>query len=225
MKAIAIGDMEAAEVALERILQVSDDPKKIVYFASYLADAGDEGGAQAVKEALENNPDLPISTFITGASALAQYYVVRDRESEGVEEVEKFILPRLEAEGVGDRDKARLNNQLSRMYYGASRYEDAQRVGIRAVDLAPDVTAYKFNLSLVYEARDLYDLAEQVVDEYMTQKSDETDSDHLGQAIDIYLKRDRHEDVRAAFSRLMQVDPAAAALKTMLNDELRSLVQ
>ena len=50
------------------------------------------------------------------------------------------------------------------LYYGAKRYEDAQRHALRAIELAPQVGSYKYNLSLVYEARDLLDLAEQVVD-------------------------------------------------------------
>jgi hypothetical protein len=65
--------------------------------------------------------------------------------------------------------------------------------------------------------------AEQLVDEYMA-VDDDDDADHLSQAIDIYLKRDRPNDVLSAFTKLAQIDPGKAAMKSMFDDALRKVV-
>lgn len=224
MKAVAAGDLSTAEAALERVSKISGDKDKVVTYSSFLANAGSEFGASLVRANITSDADTPIRTFITGVHALVQFYIVQDREAEGVGEIESLINPRLEDGDLSSRDRARLKNQLQRIYYGAERYEDAQRMALEVVELEPDVLAYKYNLSLVYEARGLFDLAEGAVDEYMALQDDEMNSDHLGQAIDIYLQRGRNEEVRETFARLAQLDPAAAALKTMLDDQLKEVL-
>jgi DNA-binding SARP family transcriptional activator len=61
-----------------------------------------------------------------------------------------------------------------------------------------------------YEADDDLEKAETVTDRMMD--LDESDGDHVGQAIDIHLERGRIDDAKAAFRRLQDVDPIKATV-------------
>lgn len=218
------GDLTSAFSALKRLLIVSHDPSAAIMYASMLTMAGHEEGATIVRDLLSrDDTDLDLSQRQYGIAALGKFYNRTGREAEGVEELKRYILPLLEDNEVNDEHKGFFANQLGMLLYSAEQYEDAQRYTLLAIKKNPDEIAFRYNLSLIYESRDLLDLAEQTVDEYMDFQS-EKDAEHLGQAVDVYLKRGRHDDARAAYSELARSNPGKASLKLVLNDELRSLI-
>ena len=223
MKAIAVGSVDQALPALRRLQQISSDKHKILLYAGLIATAGNGEGAAIVRSILHEWEDYTDKAYSTGIHALVRYYTRTDTEDDGIDEVLQLISPALDAD-LDSETQARLNNQIQMMYYGAKRYEEAQKYALEAIKLQPDDRAFKFNLSLIYEARGLLDLAEQVVDEYMALPGSPNPS-HLGQAVDIYVARDRLDDARTAFRRLQELDPSTAAMKTMLDGKLRAALE
>ncbi|MEU8850655.1 hypothetical protein AB0C70_31500 [Streptomyces sp. NPDC048564] len=224
LMALNSGDLTGAYAALKRHLSISHDPSTAMMYASMLAMSGHEGGAAIVRDLLGGDDvDVDGSLLSSGIASLGNFYRLTDREIEGVEELKRYVVPRLEDEDIDDEDKAFLANQLGMLLHSAEQNEEAQHYTLMAIKKKPDEIAYKYNLSLVYEARDLLDMAERVVDEYM-ESATEKNANHLGQAIDVYLQRGRREDVRTVYSELARLDPGKASLKIALNDELRGVI-
>lgn len=222
LTALANDDQAGAFLALQRLARLRNDSSMVITCASMLAAGGHEESVALIRDLLNNNDgDLDSDSVNAGIAALGNFYRVTNRTAEGVEELKRYVVPLLEDESVSDRDKAFLANQIGMLFHSSKRYEDAQRYTLMAIQKNPGEIAYKYNLSMVYESRDLLDLAEQIVDEYMSLEADK-DADHLGQAIDIYLKRGRYDEVRDLYSEMMRSDPGKASIKIALNDELRA---
>lgn len=225
IQAVAVGDRDGALMALRRMRRVSKDTKQVLACSGLLAAEGYEEAADIIiglfsDGSLESDQEL----YNVGTSALVRYYNVIRGEVEGVSEIRRLVVPKLEDEAISQIDKAYLVNQLGMISHNAELYEDAQKYHLSAVEWNPSEPAYKYNLSLVYEARGLMDMAERVVDEYMASDKD-MESDQLAQAIDIYLKRGRDGDVRSAYEKLQRLDPSKAAVKVAFSDELRSALE
>ncbi|MEV6023464.1 hypothetical protein [Streptomyces sp. NPDC052036] len=224
LTALANGDQVGAYVALQRLARLRNDPSMVITCASMLAAGGHEESVALIRDMLNNNDgSIDSDSVNAGIASLGNFYRVTNRTAEGIEELKRYVVPLLEDENVSDRDKAFLANQIGMLFHSSKQYEEAQRYILTAIQKNPGEIAYKYNLSMVYEARELLDLAEQVVDEYMSLEADK-DADHLGQAIDIYLKRGRFDEVRALYSEMMRSDPGKASIKISLNDDLRAAI-
>jgi tetratricopeptide (TPR) repeat protein len=224
LTALASGNQAGAFAALRRLVDLSGNPSMAITCASMLAAAGHEESAAMVRDLLNSNAgNIDAGSFRSAIGALGNFYRMTNRVLEGVEELKRYILPLLSDEAVGDDDKAFQANQLGMLFYSAERYEESQRYTLMAIEKNPGEIAYKYNLSMVYESRGLLDMAESIVDEYMAQDV-EKDADHLGQAIDVYLKCERFDDVRALYSQMALQDPGKASIKLVLSDDLRKAI-
>jgi len=223
MTAIATGNLDNALSAFRTIRRITGNTQRVIAYAGVLCVQGIEDAAIALKDILSSDRALELEEddYEAAISGLVRFYVRTDREAEGVNEVASFVKPKLVAD-IDPTVKAYYHNQLQMMYYGAKQFEQALEHSLKSLDLAPEKTAYMYNASLIYEAMDMIDDAERMVDEFMG--AEDTDADHLGQAIDIYAKRDRFDDVRSTFAKLVEIDPGKAAVKSMFDENLRRII-
>lgn len=225
MKAIAGSDLDGAIYLLPKLRELLGPTEEFISAAGFIAMAGQEVGALAIRDILEqNNEDLSIDGIKAGLAALVQYYTTTDKEAEALKVLPELCNRLLVGRNVQGADKAFMLNQMQKVYYGAKEYESALEGARQAVELMPDSVSYKFNLSLIYEQLGQKKEALKLVDQYMSLQ--EVDNDHLMHAIETYVDANRLIEAKSAFSRLVQNDQAAAKLLLLRGGaSLRKAVQ
>lgn len=220
--AVATGDIDRAAIAFQQIRRISNDPQRIIAFGGLLASQGRREGSAALTDLLTGDAALSLSddVFSAAVSALVRFYAVTDTEVEGISQISAIVRPRLESE-ADPSFKARLYNLVQMIFWGAKQYDDALENGLEAIKLDPDDASYKYNVSMIYEAKGMLEEAEALVDEYMAGGT-EDDPDHLSQAIDIYQAVGRLDDVRSCFEKLRGIDSTKASVKIMFDEDLRN---
>ena len=210
------GNLSRIRSALQRFREI-DAPEGQAAAATALASAGEEDGAQALFHLLSSQ-DLPDAAKKHAIGGLAQYFVVRDREREGLQTLSP-LLHRMAAEAVDESDKAFYLNQLGRLYYSAGHVREALDVQREAAELAPSDPAYQHNLSIIYQALGDLDKAADAASRTLEQEG--ADVDHLAHAIELLAKRGDVGTVLKAFGRLRELDPQAAQELVASNPALR----
>lgn len=222
MAAVAAGDLDQAAHQLRRLRDVHGPGPDVVGAAALVASAGRQEGLEILREILRDRPErLPPAALRAALSAYVRFHLVRDQEREALDELGEFITERANDPEVDEAERAFLHNLLHMLYEGVNDISESIAHARRAIELDPSQQSYRYNLSLTYEALGQLDEAERLVDEFLPSEQSQNDADHLSQAVDIYLKRDRIDDLRRAYERLKAIDPERANLEATLDDGLR----
>ena len=112
-----------------------------------------------------------------GIAAIVQYYVITDREVEGIARCRPLIEKVASLPGASSEMQAFVLNQQQMLHYGAKQYNEALELAERVLKLVDNVAAYHFNIALIYDKLGLTQKQLEAVDRYM--KMDKSDEDHL----------------------------------------------
>lgn len=182
---------------------------------------------ELVQSGLDEFPlDLQV-TIISGYSLGANRF---DEEEQALQRVHDFaeeLDRRIDAgEDVPAEHLAMTYNAWQRLLHGLGKYDEALRVGERALELAPDEQAFLYNQALNAKGADRLDLELEFVDRYVSlmrkEGFTEPDDDHLAQAIRTYHKCDRDTDALEMWHLLQEHYPIRAQMMAY-DDDLRDL--
>jgi tetratricopeptide (TPR) repeat protein len=225
MAAVAQGNIDQAARILPRLEKLLGPTKELVAAAAFLCHEGYEPAAELVYRLIvEHFEDIQkegVDGLTAGIGALAQFYIVTDREQEAIPRIEPLINRVVALSEADKEDKAFALNQLSMLYYGVKDYERTLSLEEQIIELVPNDPAYIFNNSLTYEKLGLTQKAIETVDRYM--KMDKIQPVHFEHAVEVYLRADRISDARNAFVHLRKADPGRAAVLLMDEDNRRAL--
>jgi tetratricopeptide (TPR) repeat protein len=225
LAAVGNGRMDEAARHLVQMRRTGGIRTELVAAAALVATSGHEEGAKILEELLtDHRAELDSVEFNSAVGAYIRYHLRADREGEALAKIGALLDVWLADPELTVTDRAYLHNQAQMLYWGVNDVAAAEDHARRAIALNPEQPSYKYNLSMLLEDRGELEEAETLVDAYMTTEQSQDDSDHLSQAVDIYLKRDRPDDARAAYERLKQVDRGAAQVKRMLNPDVDRLL-
>lgn len=227
IRAIEQGRADVVAALLPRLRELQGLTSDIIFPSSVAARAGYEVGVSLLFETIETlGPTLDDGDFRIAIGSLVNHYAVNDREAEGLDRLSQPILERAESRLQDDpAESAFLLNQLQKLYYGAARYEEAQRYGTRVVELDPGEPAYWYNLSLIYEKRDLMELAEEAIRKTLALgDNSKPDEDHLAQAVEIFAARGRVDDTVQFHRALAAIAPGRAQMLLRMNPRVRAAV-
>jgi hypothetical protein len=223
--AVAHGDLQRAATLLPRLEQLMGPSSELLATAGILSVQGYEPAAEIVYRLMTEHFDKihaeGVDGLQAGIASMVQFYVVTDRETEGVARCEPLIRKVASLPQIDTKVKAHVLNQLQMLHYGAKHYEDALGVCEQVLDLNADEPAYIYNASLIYEKLGLAQKAIETVDQYM--KMTDIDESHLAHAVEFYTKANRLDDARAAFQQLQQVSPDKAAVLLFRSDIAKKL--
>ena len=220
--AVRAGRADMAANILPRLRSVMPTSDFLFQAAGMVASAGYEIGVSTGLDLLSDDQEHNIGKVRYLISSLVVFYAATDREAEGLERL-KPVLDKYLDGAESDEDKAWFCNQLEKLYYGTKNLEEAARWAEEATSLAPEELAYRYNLSMVYEASGDMDRAANAADEYLQNSTAQQDADYLAQAVEVYVKADRPAQAREVFMTLRRLNPQRAAALVM-NDDIRTIV-
>ncbi len=222
MQAIAQGNVEQAARLLIRLEKLLGPTRELVVAASHLCQQGYEPAAEIVFRLMDEHFDDIHKEGLAGLrsaiSAIVAFYAVTDREGESIPRVEPLINKVTAVSDIDNKTKAYVLNQLGILNYGSKDYEKCLALEEQVLELAPNDTAYTYNISLTYEKLGLSQKAIEAVDRYM--RHDKIAPVHFEHAVEVYLAAKRSVDARKAFAQLRSADPGKAAV-LLMDDEVR----
>ena len=181
------GDVQAATVALPDLKRVlGPEHPEYLLSAGALACAGEQSALQPLLDVIDSNSvrDEDILTIIL--SGIVQYYVSTDCEHDGLIRVEENFKRYVNDESSSSKFRSHIANQLSMLYVGAEKIDDALVYVKLAIELVGDEPAYHFNLSILYEKRNELEQAIGAIGRCMDMSGSTPDPDHLFQAWDLH---------------------------------------
>jgi tetratricopeptide (TPR) repeat protein len=223
MEAIASGDITTARNCLQRLEQLLGLGEDLAFYSGLLAQAGDADAADILKRILTTNRTVLSDEVLKSAlSNLVSFYVLTDREKEGLEVLKPIIEELLMTEEMPPETEAFYLNQTQKLRYGCREYELALKDAERCIELNPNEPAYFFNLSLIYQRLNLAAKAVEMVDRYM--KLPNPSDSGLSHAVELYAEVGRVEDARTVFITLKEKNPSKANRLLFGDSTLRSLL-
>lgn len=181
------GDVQSA-VAVLPDLERALGSKHTEYLlsAGALACVGEQSALQPLLDFIDSNSvdDEAILKAIVGG--IVQFYVSTDRESEGLDRVKERFKRYIDDGSSSNEFRSFIANQLSMLYVGAEKIDDAFGYIELAIELASDEPAYYYNLSILYEKREDLARAIEAIEHCMEMSASTPDPDHLFQAWDLY---------------------------------------
>lgn len=213
IESVAIGDLSGALQAYLRWRPLLDPGSdEFISVPGLLAGAGISEAFTPLFSYLSQG-DLSLhdpEALVAGFASIVSFFIYRDEELEGVDEM-KLVAERILSEDrLSDRDRAGVENQLQRILFGAHQLEEALEHALAATSLDPEEPAYWYNLSLVYEALDRNDEAAHAIEQVA--KLRKPTARDLSQIIEIYYKVGRVDEARSHFDQLKTLDPTKAGL-------------
>ena len=225
MEAIASGNFDEADSVLPQLRADADiEDSTLMSAAAMLVGAGKPNSRDFVMDMAEELDPIRADMSLVQATTAGLTGAVRSSPDEAAAERLESIATALEQRpDATNIDKAYVLNQLQMVFHILGRIDEAISVQERVVKMAPEESAYYYNLSLVYEAAGRIDEAMDAIDRCLD-VADGTDPDHWSQAVDVYLTGGRDEDARQALGRLQSLDPSRVRMKAMLDEKVRRLL-
>jgi tetratricopeptide (TPR) repeat protein len=189
-----------------------------------LVGAGKPNSRGFVKDvADELDPSHADISLVQATTAGLTGAVRSSQDEEAAERLQAIATEFEQRPDVTNIDKAYVLNQLQMVFHILERTDEAIAVQERVVKMAPEESAYFYNLSLLYEGAGRIDEAMAAIDQCLA-IADGTDPDHWSQAVDVFLAGGRDEDARLALDRLQRLDPNRVRMKAMLDEKVRRLL-
>ncbi len=221
LAAIAMGDIDKAESMLDKLETLLTE-KEYYNALLYCSQAGSGRAVEIIEEIFVNMPSwMDMEYRLDAIGRIVTFYHAAGREADVIERVCVYIDNTISDKSCTIRQKAELLNQKQRLLFGIKKYEDAMTLIDEILLIAPDVTAYQYNASLVYEALNLLQKAKSIIETAIN--VDDPDPSHLQQAVEIFIKT--KDDVLASetYDKLKAAAPQKAAIMA-LNPEVRAVI-
>ncbi len=223
-QALASGQLDVATSALRRAYELLGPSPELLMPAAVLAQAGREQGLVVLEEILTTRRDsLDTEQVKAGFSGWVRFFVLTDRERDVLARASSMMADLLDGRTVADEDEAFMRNLIQMLHYGAEDFATALEQSNRTLELAPEVASFWYNNSLIHERLSQLDMAERAIERCIELDVEDQDDDHLAQAIEIYVARNRDEDARRLYGTLKELSVSRAAL-VVLDPRVRAVV-
>ncbi|MFF0487941.1 tetratricopeptide repeat protein [Nocardia sp. NPDC004068] len=220
MTALINGNLDQASEHLADLRERQGLTHSVVSFAALLGSYGEDTARAILFEALDNWPleekttDGEIRTSRHEIiQALAQFYISRDEETEGLARLETLLEKESSNPDISREDRASCVNKIQMLAYATNNMELALKWALKAIELNPDEPAFHYNISLIYESRNLLDLADTAISGILPADLLQTKPEYLEQAYDVYIKRGKTEEADRVMKALEELDSARAQYK------------
>ena len=191
------GDRQSATAVLPELKRVlGAEHQEYLLAAGALAAVGEQSALQPLNDVIDSGAvhDEPLLKSIF--ASVVQYYVATDRELDGLNEVEAKLKRYVDDVSWPNEFRSFLANQLSMLYYGAEKTDDALVSVNLAIRLNAEEPAYYHNLSLIHEKRNEIEEAIEAINRCLEKSGNEPDRDHLFQALDLHRQIGNSEKMK-----------------------------
>ncbi|WP_338869256.1 hypothetical protein WBJ53_19660 [Spirosoma sp. SC4-14] len=197
------GDPETAFQVLVRLTNTHKDLDKVLAMSLPLIENYlDEKTIALDIDILENKLDkISIDTATIVVGTIVNFSTITDREEEYINQFEKIIESLISREGISDKQKAALLNQLQKLNYSIGDLKKAIKYGEEVIKLDPDEIAFRYNLM-----KDYFDYgnnnkavkeADNIVGFYQTLSIEKYNRHHLSMAFEVYKKAGNDEGMES----------------------------
>ncbi len=218
MLAIVQGEIVEATNFFKKLTEGALSPKKTLYAAQLLADAGGKSGALYIIENIDSK-GLSESEKVALLGAVSSYIARSEDDSYFESLVSKL-------NELAEKDKQlrpRALNQIQKALYGLGNYEDALNICEEVIQLNPNEPSYYFNASLIYEKLGLHRKALEAADKMLDLDGEHVDIDHLKHAVELYSEEGESDKAIQAYSLLKEFSPEHAAILSLDPDVRRTI--